>query len=118
MSAPPRPTGPTRSKYHERSYTLLEAARKKAHEKKNYDFATTRDKPSQECVKRLGFAPYPEQLDLAECMLLGLNATSIAGTGWGKTLPFVQFQWKSGGARCANEVTFRIQIASRREARC
>ena len=43
----------------------------------------------EECRRRTEMTPYPEQLDLAECMLLGLDATCIAGTGWGKTLPFV-----------------------------
>ncbi|KAH9902528.1 P-loop containing nucleoside triphosphate hydrolase protein [Cubamyces lactineus] len=43
----------------------------------------------EECRKRVGLSLRSEQLDLAECMLLGLDAASIAGTGWGKTLPFV-----------------------------
>ena len=44
---------------------------------------------TEECKRRTQLTPYAAQLDLAECMLLGLDATCIAGTGWGKTLPFV-----------------------------
>ncbi|KAI0350066.1 P-loop containing nucleoside triphosphate hydrolase protein [Trametes cingulata] len=71
------------------SYALLDEVRVDAHKKKKYDSATTRQTMIDECIKRTGLTPYPEQLDLAECMLLGLDTTSIAGTGWGKTLPFV-----------------------------
>ncbi|KAI0756340.1 hypothetical protein C8Q80DRAFT_1128049 [Daedaleopsis nitida] len=73
----------------EQSYALLEAARKEAQSKRNHNSTSTRDVMTAECVKRTGFTSYPEQLDLAECMLLGLDATCITPTGWGKTLPFV-----------------------------
>lgn len=63
----------------------MRAAAKK---KNKYDSQATRQIMIEECKKRTGLTPYPEQLDLAECMLLGLDSTSIAGTGWGKTLPF------------------------------
>ena len=76
-------------KVREHSYALLEAARTEAGEKKHYDSRAIRHTMTEECRKRTGLLPYPEQLDLAECMLLGLDATCIAGTGWGKTLPFV-----------------------------
>ncbi|KAI0363574.1 P-loop containing nucleoside triphosphate hydrolase protein [Pilatotrama ljubarskyi] len=71
------------------SYTLLDEARAKAQTKKKYNSAATRQLMVEECQRRTGLTPYPEQLDLAECILLGLDTTSIAGTGWGKTLPFV-----------------------------
>ena len=72
-----------------RSYNLLQAARIKAKDKRRYDSARSRQVMVEECQKRVGLSPRSEQLDLAECMLLGLDAASIAGTGWGKTLPFV-----------------------------
>ncbi|PIL33822.1 hypothetical protein GSI_03528 [Ganoderma sinense ZZ0214-1] len=73
----------------ERSYALLDAARAEAKTKRKYDSAAVRCTMTEMCQKKTGLTPYPEQLDLAECMLLGLDATCIAGTGWGKTLPFV-----------------------------
>ncbi|KAI0668430.1 P-loop containing nucleoside triphosphate hydrolase protein, partial [Trametes maxima] len=72
-----------------RSYDLLKAARERAQQKRQYDSGRSRQILSEECLRRMGFSPREEQLDLAECMLLGLDAASIAGTGWGKTLPFV-----------------------------
>ena len=76
----------THAAIRQRSYTLLDEARSA---RKKYNSSATCHTISEECRKRTGLMPYPEQLDLAECMLLSLDATSIAGTGWGKTLPFV-----------------------------
>lgn len=42
----------------------------------------------QECTRRCDFPPHTEQLDLAECLLLGLDCTAVARTGWGKTIIF------------------------------
>ncbi|KDQ56801.1 hypothetical protein JAAARDRAFT_131803, partial [Jaapia argillacea MUCL 33604] len=36
-----------------------------------------------------GKSPYPWQLDVAEAFILGLDAVVIAGTGAGKTMPFI-----------------------------
>lgn len=36
-----------------------------------------------------GFKPYGWQLDVAEAILLGLDCVVIAGTGSGKTIPFM-----------------------------
>ncbi|KAI0681656.1 P-loop containing nucleoside triphosphate hydrolase protein [Cerioporus squamosus] len=73
----------------ERSYRLFEEARIRARDTKKYDSHATRQTMIEQCRERADVTPYPEQLDLAECMLLGLDATSIASTGWGKTLTFV-----------------------------
>lgn len=70
------------------SYLLLASARAQAHKETKYDYQTIRQNMSEECKRRTGLTPYEEQLDIAECMLLGLDSTAIAGTGWGKTLPF------------------------------
>ncbi|KAI0708349.1 P-loop containing nucleoside triphosphate hydrolase protein [Earliella scabrosa] len=75
-------------KRHAHSYTLLDDARVRAREESNYRSAETRQKMSDECQRRTGLTPRKEQLDFAECMLLGLDSTCIAGTGWGKTLAF------------------------------
>ncbi|EJF63990.1 hypothetical protein DICSQDRAFT_31478, partial [Dichomitus squalens LYAD-421 SS1] len=68
---------------------LLEAARADAKKTRKYDSAQARHTMLEKCKEKTGLTPYKEQLDLGECMLLGLDATCIAGTGWGKTLPFV-----------------------------
>ncbi|TBU51097.1 hypothetical protein BD310DRAFT_835356 [Dichomitus squalens] len=68
---------------------LLEAARVDAKNRRKYDSSQARHIMTEKCKEKTGLTPYQEQLDLAECMLLGLDATCIAGTGWGKTLPFV-----------------------------
>lgn len=72
-----------------RSYTVFENARAQARLRKQYDSDATRSIMTEECKRRIGFVPCKEQLDLAECMLLGVDAVTIAGAGWGKTLPFV-----------------------------
>lgn len=76
------------SEIRKRSYAILDGAREAAR-KKDYDSQASRNVMAEECLKRTGFSPRAEQLDLAECMLLGVDAVSIAGTGWGKTMPFV-----------------------------
>lgn len=94
LSSPPSlSTADARAASHaytrKRSYALLDGARAEAKKRRKYDTHATRQIMIEESKKRTGLVPYPEQLDLAECMLLGLDTTSIAGTGWGKTLPFV-----------------------------
>ena len=59
-----------------------------AKKKRKYNSAAVWHTMAEMCKKKTGLTPYPEQLDLAECMLLGVDATCIAGMGWGKTLPF------------------------------
>lgn len=66
---------------------VLENARRR---KANYSSQAARNKITSELAKRgLGFAPYRWQLDVAEALLLGLDCSVVAGTGAGKTLPFV-----------------------------
>ena len=70
----------------ELSYKLLSAARAK---RAGYDSQATRrilsDPVTNSCPT---ITPYDWQLDLAEALILGLDATVIAGTGSGKTLPW------------------------------
>ena len=70
----------------ELSYKLLSEARAK---REGYDSETTR-RVLSDSVTRLcsTITPYDWQLDLAEALILGLDATVIAGTGSGKTLPW------------------------------
>ncbi|KAI0639716.1 P-loop containing nucleoside triphosphate hydrolase protein [Trametes polyzona] len=83
------PSASRHAEVRKRSYELLAAARAEASKRRRYNSESARRSMSEECAKRMGFTPRTEQLDLAECMLLGLDAVCIAGTGWGKTLPFV-----------------------------
>jgi len=73
---------------HKTSYERLEDARKAAKRHDGYDSKVVRQIMMRRCREATKLTPYPEQLDLAECLLLGLDCTAIAPTGWGKTLPF------------------------------
>lgn len=68
----------------------LARARVEAAQKHHYDSQMTRERLSklvhQHCE---GKRPYEWQLDAAEALLLGVDSIVVAGTGVGKTLPFV-----------------------------
>ncbi|KIK78209.1 hypothetical protein PAXRUDRAFT_164620 [Paxillus rubicundulus Ve08.2h10] len=53
-----------------------------------YCSETTRHSLSAICEARTGRKPYPWQLDCAEALILGIDCIILAGTGFGKTLPF------------------------------
>ena len=68
------------------SYKLLSDVRPK---KRGYDsWRTRRTLSSSVTALCLTIMPYGWQIDLAEALTLGLDATVIAGTGSGKTLPW------------------------------
>ena len=70
----------------ELSYKILSEARAK---REGYDSQATRRILSDSVTARCpAITPYDWQLDLAEALILGLDATVIAGTGSGKTLPW------------------------------
>ncbi|KAI0744526.1 P-loop containing nucleoside triphosphate hydrolase protein [Earliella scabrosa] len=72
------------------SYALLDAAREAARVSRGYDSVATRLKVTEEFRERMGGkSPHAWQLDVTEALLLGLDCTVIAGTGCGKTMPFV-----------------------------
>lgn len=55
-----------------------------------YDSTATRAKIQTEFTRRnSGKQPYNWQVNVTEALLLGLDCTVIAGTGAGKTMPFV-----------------------------
>ena len=86
MAMPP----PTYPRLHAEFYTRLEAAREKAEEEDDYDSAAIRAQLTDEFKKRCeGKLPRDWQLDVTEALMLGLNGIVIAGTGYGKTMPFV-----------------------------
>jgi ATP-dependent helicase YprA (DUF1998 family) len=63
--------------------------RLKAEQDQKYSSSDVRKSMADECLKRTGYNPYDWQLDISEAILLGLDSVLIAGTGAGKTLPFV-----------------------------
>ena len=70
----------------ELSYKLLANARTK---KEGYDSQGTRHTLSSSVTALYPtIKPYDWQIDLAEALTFGLDATVIAGTGSGKTLPW------------------------------
>ena len=72
-----------------RSYKNLQKARLAAEKKTSYNSAETRARLTCEFRARMHSEPYPWQLDAAEAILLGLDSVVIAGTGSGKTIPFM-----------------------------
>ena len=57
---------------------------------KKYDCHLTRLKITEEFEKRTnGKMPYDWQLNATEALLLGLDCVVVAGTGAGKTMPFM-----------------------------
>ena len=73
-----------------RSYKLLEEARLAASTSEaGYNCQQTRSTITKSFKARSGKTPYDWQLDVTEAILLGLDSTVIAGTGSGKTIPFM-----------------------------
>jgi ATP-dependent helicase YprA (DUF1998 family) len=73
-----------------RSYKLLENARLAASTSETaYDSRQMRSALTQSFKARSGKTPYDWQLDTIEALLLGLDSMVIAGTGSGKTIPFM-----------------------------
>jgi len=80
----------SRGRYHAkqsvRSYNNLKDARREA---QDYDSEATRSEISRVFRERFGGDPRVWQLDVTEALLLGLDSIVIAGTGSGKTMPFM-----------------------------
>jgi ATP-dependent helicase YprA (DUF1998 family) len=74
---------------HARSYRNLEKARENVSRKSGYDSSKTRQDITLLFRERFGTDPYEWQLDVTEAILLGLDSVVIAGTGAGKTMPFM-----------------------------
>lgn len=59
-------------------------------EQRKYDSSAMHQKLKHKLSSRAnGMEAYDWQLDVLEALLLGLDCTVIAGTGAGKTMPFV-----------------------------
>ncbi|KAF8064097.1 P-loop containing nucleoside triphosphate hydrolase protein [Lyophyllum atratum] len=72
-----------------KSYQIRENARQEALRKKDYSSEQTRLKLQTLFRERFGKDPYQWQVDVTEALLLGLDCVVIAGTGAGKTMPFM-----------------------------
>ncbi|KAH7924177.1 P-loop containing nucleoside triphosphate hydrolase protein, partial [Leucogyrophana mollusca] len=74
----------------EKAARILQDARNKAEKSRKYDSAATRKKICDEFMARNNnMVPHSWQIDVAEALVLGLDCSVIAGTGAGKTMPFV-----------------------------
>ncbi|KAF8876505.1 P-loop containing nucleoside triphosphate hydrolase protein [Gymnopilus junonius] len=84
-------TSSTRShdQEHGHSYRNLALAREKHAIKAKYDSIETRARLCSIFRTRFGADPHEWQLDVTEAILLGLDCIVIAGTGAGKTMPFM-----------------------------
>ncbi|KAJ7114322.1 P-loop containing nucleoside triphosphate hydrolase protein [Mycena epipterygia] len=71
------------------SQRILQAAREKARRRDNYDSARTRRELTRLFEEKFQKPPYEWQIDVSEAIVLGLDAVVIAGTGAGKTIPFM-----------------------------
>ncbi|KAJ6481357.1 P-loop containing nucleoside triphosphate hydrolase protein [Mycena vulgaris] len=71
------------------SQVLLREAREKARKKTGYSWEATRRDLTRLFEKEYGKPPYDWQIDVSEAIILGLDAVVIAGTGAGKTIPFM-----------------------------
>jgi ATP-dependent helicase YprA (DUF1998 family) len=68
----------------------LNYARDAAIKDQNYNSEGTRQTMSQKLQDVFnGRIPYDWQLDAAEALILGLDCVVVAGTGAGKTIPFM-----------------------------
>ncbi|KDQ49213.1 hypothetical protein JAAARDRAFT_112333, partial [Jaapia argillacea MUCL 33604] len=71
------------------SYDNLEHARLAANKKSGYDSEQSRTDLRRLFHQQFHYDPYDWQVDILETFYLGLDCTLIAGTGSGKTMPFV-----------------------------
>ncbi|KAJ7346301.1 P-loop containing nucleoside triphosphate hydrolase protein [Mycena albidolilacea] len=71
------------------SQRILQKAREKARRKKKYDSIKTRRDLARLFREQEGKDAYEWQIDVAEDLILGLDAVVIAETGAGKTIPFM-----------------------------
>ncbi|KAK7059556.1 bloom syndrome [Favolaschia claudopus] len=72
-----------------KSQRLLRDSRENARKKRGYDWQATRRDLTRLFENSFKKPPYEWQLDVAEALILGLDSVVIAGTGAGKTIPFM-----------------------------
>jgi superfamily II DNA helicase RecQ len=72
-----------------RSYANLDAARCRAQEQDAYSSTAIRRTLQRRFTRKFSKPAYNWQLDVAEAILLKVDCVLIAGTGAGKTIPFM-----------------------------
>ncbi|KAL1746002.1 P-loop containing nucleoside triphosphate hydrolase protein [Schizophyllum fasciatum] len=72
-----------------RSAANLDEARRRATQKRNYNSDATRSRLRELFAETWHCEPRSWQIDITEAILLGLDSVLIAGTGSGKTMPFM-----------------------------
>jgi superfamily II DNA helicase RecQ len=70
-------------------HKVLTKAQENAACKKEYNSQQTRDELTWLFHEQFGTDLFKWQLDVTEAILLGLDSVAIAGTGAGKTMPFM-----------------------------
>ncbi|KAK7027151.1 hypothetical protein R3P38DRAFT_2459909, partial [Favolaschia claudopus] len=71
------------------SQQLLQEAREKTRKQRDYDSEKTRQKLASLFEEQTGKQAHKWQIDVSEALILGLDSVVIAGTGAGKTMPFM-----------------------------
>ncbi|KAK7008277.1 bloom syndrome [Favolaschia claudopus] len=71
------------------SQHILQEAREKARRRRDFNSEATRQKLEFLFEEQTGKKPYEWQIDVSEALILGLDSVVIAGTGAGKTIPFM-----------------------------
>ncbi|KXN91129.1 ATP-dependent DNA helicase Q-like 4A [Leucoagaricus sp. SymC.cos] len=82
-----------------RSCENLESTRRVSYTHTGYDSTLWRTQLITATKARLGFTPHDWQVNVAEALMLGLDVVVIAGTGCGKTAPFMMSVLLNPGAR-------------------
>ncbi|KAJ7591736.1 P-loop containing nucleoside triphosphate hydrolase protein [Mycena floridula] len=80
---------PEYRRIHDRSYKLLLETRKKAAAKSKYSSTQTRHQLQTLFTAKFGKPAHEWQIDAVEAIYLGLDCILAAGTGMGKTIPFM-----------------------------
>lgn len=75
--------------HQDRSYKRLQECRTAAAKESKYDYILARADLQETFSSSFGKPAHEWQLDVAEAVLLGMDATVIAGTGSGKTIPLM-----------------------------
>ncbi|KAJ6451972.1 hypothetical protein C8R45DRAFT_1113313 [Mycena sanguinolenta] len=83
------PTADEYTRRAEKSQRLLQAAHQKARRKTKYDSARTQRNLAHLFEENFKKPPYKWQIDVSEALVLRLDAVVLAGTGAGKTIPFM-----------------------------
>jgi superfamily II DNA/RNA helicase len=89
LGTPSTPSSNPSERVWTRFYANLDAARRRAQEQDGYSSTAIRRTLQWRLTQKFGKPAYNWQLDVPEAILLKLDCILIAGTGDGKTVPFI-----------------------------